>query len=79
VFEAIGSRRKLLAIFEGGSHSMFTDRAGTGGPQLNVQVKAATRELTTAFLRSVHDGDDRELKAWPARHAAIVSRFVGPT
>jgi hypothetical protein len=43
-----------------------------------VQVKAATRELTTAFLRSVHDGDDRDLRAWPARHAAIVSRFVAP-
>jgi predicted dienelactone hydrolase len=79
VFEAIGSARKTLAVFEGGSHSMFTDRAGTGGPQLNVQVKAATRELTTAFLRSVHDGDDRDLHAWPMRHAAIVSRFVGPT
>ena len=78
VFEAIGSVRKTLAVFEGGSHSMFTDRAGTGGLELNVQVKAATRELTTAFLRSVHDGDDSDLRAWPARHAAIVSRFVGP-
>jgi predicted dienelactone hydrolase len=78
VFEAIGSTRKALAVFEGGSHSMFTDRSATGGPQLNAQVKAATRELTTAFLRSVHDGDDRELKAWPARHASIVAKFVGP-
>jgi dienelactone hydrolase len=78
VFEAIGSSRKALAVFEGGSHSMFTDRSATGGPQLNAQVKAATRELTTAFLRSVHDGDDRELKAWPARHASIVAKFVGP-
>ncbi len=58
VFEAIGSVRKTLAVFEGGSHSMFTDRAGTGGLELNVRVKAATRELTTAFLRSVHDGDE---------------------
>jgi hypothetical protein len=57
---------------------MFTDRAGTGGLELNAQVKAATRELTTAFLRSVHDGDDSDLRAWPTRHAAIVSRFVGP-
>ena len=31
VFEATGSTRKALAVFDGGSHSMFTDRAGTGG------------------------------------------------
>ena len=78
VFAAIGSTRKTLAVFEGGSHSMFTDRAGAGGPLLNAQVKAATRELTSAFLHSVHEGDDSELRAWPVRHAAIVSRFVGP-
>jgi hypothetical protein len=29
-----------------------------------------------AFLHSVHQGDDSELRAWPVRHAAIVSRFV---
>jgi len=79
VFEAIGGERKVLAVFSGGSHSMFTDRAGAGGPQLNAQVKAATRELTTAFLRGVRDGDDAgALRAWPRRHAAIVARFVGP-
>ena len=79
VFEAIGGERKVLAVFSGGSHSMFTDRAGAGGPQLNAQVKAATRELTTAFLRGVLDGDDAgALRAWPRRHAAIVARFVGP-
>ena len=42
-FEATGSARKVLAMFEGGSHSMFTDRAGTGGATLNPQVKAATQ------------------------------------
>ena len=35
VFEAIGSTRKTLAVFAGGSHSIFTDRSGTGGVQLN--------------------------------------------
>jgi hypothetical protein len=43
VFDATGSARKTLAVFEGGSHSMFTDRAGTGGAVLNPQVKAATQ------------------------------------
>ncbi len=76
VFEAIGSPRKTLAVFEGGSHSMFTDRRGTGGAVLNPQVKMATQMLSLAFLRSVFEGDDEGLKAWPQRHAGIVARFT---
>ena len=75
VFEATGSRRKLLAVFEGGSHSMFTDRASTGGATLNMQVKAATKDLSAAFLSSVFDGDDAALKSWPQRFAGILARF----
>ena len=76
VFDATGSARKWLAVFEGGSHSMFTDRAGTGGALLNPQVKAATKDLTLAFLRSVFDGDEAALQGWPVRHAGIVARFA---
>ncbi|MFY8083064.1 MAG: alpha/beta hydrolase family protein [Rubrivivax sp.] len=76
VFDAIGSPRKTLALFNGGSHSMFTDRTGTGGALLNGQVKVATKELGTAFLRQVLQGDDTALRAWPQRHADIVARFV---
>jgi predicted dienelactone hydrolase len=68
VFDAVGSPRKWLAVYEGGSHSMFTDRAGTGGALLNPQVKAATQALASAFLRHGFDGkdaDDAELRRWP--------------
>jgi dienelactone hydrolase len=75
VFNAIGGRPKALAVFEGGSHSIFTDRAGTGGVLLNGQVKAATQELTLAFLRRIFGGDGQELQQWPARHADILARF----
>ena len=75
VFEATGGPAKALAVFQGGSHSIFTDRSGTGGAMLNPQVKAATRELTLAFLREVLEGDARELQAWPQRHAALLNRF----
>ena len=51
VFDATGSPRKALAVFAGGSHSMFTDRSGTGGVALNPQVKEATRALSLAFLK----------------------------
>jgi dienelactone hydrolase len=75
VFDAIGGRPKALAVFEGGSHSIFTDRAGTGGLLLNGQVKAATQELSLAFLQRVFGGDEGALQQWPARHAGILARF----
>ncbi len=76
VFEAMPGPRKVLAVFEGGSHSIFTDRAATGGVTLNPLVKAATRELSVAFWQKVFGGDDAALRDWPARHNAIVARFV---
>ena len=75
VFDATGGPRKWLAVYQGGSHSMFTDRAGTGGVALNPQVKAATQALLLAFVHSVFDGDEAPLVAWPQRHAAILARF----
>jgi len=78
VFDAVGSSRKWLAVFEGGSHSMFTDRSGTGGLTLNPQVKAATQALSLAFLHAVFDGDSAALADWPQRHAPILARFSAP-
>jgi dienelactone hydrolase len=77
VFDAIGSTRKWLAVFEGGSHSMFTDRSGTGGTLLNPQVKAATQDLSVAFLHKVFGNDDTALRGWPQRHAGILARVDG--
>jgi predicted dienelactone hydrolase len=76
VFEAMPGTAKFLAVFEGGSHSMFTDRAGTGGATLNPQVKAATRELGLAFMKSVFEREDSALHAWPGRFAALLARFT---
>jgi hypothetical protein len=79
VFEATGSARKWLAVYEGGSHSMFTDRRGTGGATLNPRVKAATQGLVLAFLRDVFDGDQAALADWPQQHAELLARFTAPT
>jgi len=76
VFDATGSRRKTLAIFTGGSHSVFTDRGNTGGAELNPQIKAATKELALAFVRNVFDGDEGALRAWPQRFGSLLSRFA---
>jgi predicted dienelactone hydrolase len=78
VFEATPGPAKVLAVFEGGSHSIFTDRGGTGGPQLNPQVKEATRELSLAFLKRVFEKEDAPLAAWPRRFAGLISRFTAP-
>lgn len=75
VFDAIGSPQKWLAVFEGGSHSMFTDRAGTGGALLNPKVKAATRELSSAFLQGVFEGKTQALESWPLQFAPLLARF----
>lgn len=64
VYAAIGSPRKMLAVFQGGSHSMFTDRALTGGIDLNPQVKAATAEAGIAFLDLAFRGDPTSLMRW---------------
>ncbi len=76
VFEATGSTRKWLAVYEGGSHSMFTDRSTTGGATLNPRVKQATQRLVLAFLQGVFDGDSSALAAWPQQHAALLARFT---
>ena len=78
VYDATGSTRKWLAVFEGGSHSMFTDRGGSGGIALNPLVKEATRALAVAFLQGVFEGDESDLRQWPQRYAAILSRFSSP-
>ena len=76
VFEATGSTRKWLAVYEGGSHSMFTDRSTSGGAALNPRVKQATQRLVLAFLQGVFDGDGSALAAWPQQHAALLARFT---
>ena len=78
VFEATGGATKVLAVFAGGSHSMFTDRAGTGGIEFNPQVKAATQALSVAFLRQVFEGEPLALRQWPQRFAALLARFTPP-
>ena len=74
VYEATGSAAKTLAVFEGGSHSVFTDRGGTGGVLLNPQIKAATQALSMAFLGSVFDGDAGALRQWAQRFAGLLAR-----
>lgn len=75
VFDATGSTRKTLVVFKQGSHSIFTDRLGTGGAALNPLVKAATRDLSLAFLRSVFDATPAALEPVAEHYQALLQRF----
>ena len=78
VYEATGGPHKGLAVFEGGSHSMFTDRAGTGGSELNPRVKQATRELSLAFLDAQFGRRDAaaQMRQWVERYRPILARHA---
>ena len=76
IFRATAGPDKTLAVYTGGSHSMFTDRMGPGGEALNRAVKHATRELALGFTERVMRGRTTQLDGWADRHAPILSRFV---
>ena len=76
IFEAIGSERKALAVFEGGSHSMFTDRTRSGGAVFNHQVKEATQELSLDFIAQVLNNQESGIPSWAMRHEAILSKVI---
>jgi predicted dienelactone hydrolase len=78
VFDAVGDPRKLLAVFQGGSHSVFTDRGFTGGAALNPKVKAATAELSLAFLDLSFQRDDAALRRWRTAWQPILATAPEP-
>jgi pimeloyl-ACP methyl ester carboxylesterase len=79
VYRATGSSKKTLAVFDGGSHSMFTDRPGTGGADLNPQVKAATRELALAFAQAqLGLTAAPPIQEWVTRHRPILAKVEMP-
>ena len=74
VYEATGGQGKALAVFEGGSHNIFSDRGYSGGAGLNAQVKAATQALSMAFFGQVFEGDAQGLGVWRQRFGGLLSR-----
>jgi hypothetical protein len=74
IFDAIVSPHKLLAVFRGGSHSIFTDRPFTGGLSLNAKVKAATADLTLAFFDFAFEGDRAALAQWQTNWRPILQQ-----
>lgn len=77
VYQAMGSARKALAVFAGGSHSIFTDRLGPGGPALNARIKAATQDLALAFLGELFGLPGAPgLADWRQRQGELLAQFT---
>lgn len=78
VFEAMQSVKELV-LFEGATHSIFTDRIDRSGLDLNARVKAATREVSVRFFADVLEanGETAQLKrvtAWLGDNSGIVAK-----
>ena len=65
VFEATGSAAKALAVFDGGSHSMFTDLPAPGDPGevrrnqpiARVEAGSAPGRTITSWREAAHHGE----------------------
>ena len=72
VFDAVNSPDKVLTVFKGATHSIFTDRPGPAGVELNSVVKRATRELSGIFLKSVlADAPGKTVADWLTAQKAL--------
>jgi predicted dienelactone hydrolase len=76
VFDAVGGQRKWLAVYQGGTHNMLSDRILAAGDPFNLQVRVATEGLISAFVKAVFDGDAADLSTWPQQHTALLARFA---
>lgn len=78
VFNAIPTPQKALVVFQGGSHSVFTDRSLRNGGPLNPLVKRATMEIGLAFLDLVHRSDPAPMDDWNVTWKPILAAAPVP-
>ena len=78
VFDAVGAPSKLLTVFKGATHSIFTDRSSPAGFELNSVVKKATREVSGLFLKTVLGGaSGKAVDDWVLAQRALLDRSAG--
>ena len=78
VYDAVASPSKLLTVFKGATHSIFTDRSSPAGFELNSAVKQATRELSGLFLKTVLGGaPGKAVDEWVLSQRALLDRSAG--
>lgn len=78
VFDAVIAPSKVLTVFKGATHSIFTDRSSPAGLELNSAVKKATRELSGLFLKTVLGGaSGTAVDEWVVSQRALLDRSSG--
>lgn len=76
LYQAMGGNYKVLAVFHGGNHNIFSGRRQR--PELSVQaqvLQAATQSLSGAFLKGLFLQDERQLQHWQHKHQTLLARF----
>ena len=75
VFDATGSAFKVLAIYNVGSHNVFTERRYFDSLRVATAVKSDTAELSLAFLQQLR-GQSTMLAGWSDRRADLIAKYV---
>ncbi len=76
LYQAMGGPYKVLAVFHGGNHNIFSGRRQR--PELHVQaqvLQAATQSLSGAFVKGLFAQDKKPLQQWLQQHQAVLARF----
>jgi pimeloyl-ACP methyl ester carboxylesterase len=77
LYYAMASSYKVLAVFSGGSHNIFSGwRRNTDTVPQQQVIKAATQALSSAFIEQVTTGDGRAMSLWAQQHQAVLSDFI---
>ena len=78
VYEAMQTVKELV-LFEGATHSIFTDRIDRAGFDLNAIVKRGTREVSLRFFQDVLDAKAeatplKRVAAWLDDNASLIAK-----
>ena len=77
LFYAMASPYKVMAVFNGGSHNVFSGwRRNDETANQNKVIKAATQALSAAFIQQVVSGDSSALQLWQQQHQAVLADFI---
>ena len=76
IYQAIAGPQKVLAVFYGGNHNIFSGRRQK--PELALEdkiLKAATQSLSLAFIRQVGGQSKSALSQWQQQHQPLLARY----
>ena len=77
LYQAMASQYKVLAVFNGGSHNVFSGWRRQDEPAAQRQViQAATQALSAAFVERVVRGDKAPLEQWRQQHQPVLAQFI---